>query len=289
MISEKQKGELSIVGKVLLSSLFPVMTVLTVSVVSPLYAAAIGTGLSAIFFAIVLTARRTWSFPASRTDWMNVLLATFFIGIVFYSLVFIGYKYTSAGNGTVMSLMEVFFTFIIVNLLVKHERFVLTHALGAFLMAIGALFILLPKWSGTINIGDLLIMLAAISAPVGNIFAQRARKRTSAEMLMMIRSVMSAFALFILAAIFESPPNLSALASAWLPLLITGFLILGLSKILFLEAIHRLSLAKTISLSAINIPMALLCAWIVLGQSPTGEQIAATLPMIGGMFLLLRE
>ena len=289
MISEKQKGELSIYGQVLLSSLFPVIAVLTVSVVSPLYAAATGTGLSAMFFAVVLTVRRSWLFPKSRTVWRDVLLVTFFNGIVFYSLIFIGFKYTSAGNGAVVGLMEVFFTFIIVNLLVKHERFIWVHALGAFLMALGALFILMPKWNGTVNIGDLLIILATISAPIGNMFAQRARKQLSAEILMFVRSVIATLFLFVLAAMFEPIPKLTVLASSWPALFFSGFLYLGLSKILWVEAIHRLSIAKTVSLSAINIPLTLLFAWILLSQSPTLEQLAATVPMIGGMFLLLRE
>ena len=289
MISEKQKGELSIYGKVLLSSLFPSVTVLTVSVLSPLYAAAIGTGLSAIFFALLLTVRRRWVFPESRAVWMDMLLATFFIGIVFYSLIFTGYKYTSAGNGAVIGLMEVFFTFIIVHLLVKHERFVLVHALGAVFMAIGALFILMPKWRGNVNMGDLMIILGTMMAPIGNIFAQRARKKSSAEMLMFVRSVIGAFFLFLLAATFESAPQLSTLTSLWLPLLFSGFLYLGLSKILWVEAIHPLSIAKTVSLSALSIPLALFFAWILLDQSPTVEQLAATLPMIGGMFLLVQE
>ncbi len=289
MLSEKQKGELSLYGQVLLSGLFPVITVLTVSAISPLYAAAIGTALSALFFAAVLTVRRRWALPKSRAVWTDILFAAFFIGIVFYTLIFIGYKHTSAGNGAVMSLMEVFFTFLIVNLLVKHERFVAIHAIGGLLMVSGALFILIPEWSGAVHSGDLLIVLATISAPIGNIFAKRARKQVSAEMLMFIRSIIGAFFLFLLAASFESAPALSTLLSLWFPLLFSGFLYLGLSKLLWVEAIHRLPIAKTISLSATNIPLALLFAWMFLGQSPTGEQIAAMLPMIGGMFLLLKK
>ena len=289
MMSEKQKGELSLYGQVLLSALFPVITVLTVSAISPLYAAAIGTGLSALFFAAVLTVRRRWLLPQSRTVWIDMLLATCFNGIVFYTLIFIGYKYTSAGNGAVMSLMEVFFTFLIVNLLVKHERFVAIHAAGGLLMAVGALFILISKWNGNVHSGDLLIVLATMSAPIGNIFAKRARRQSSAEMLMFVRSVIGAFFLFLLAAGFESAPTLPTLVSLWFPLLFSGFLYLGLSKLLWVEAIHRLPIAKTISLSAINIPLALLFAWMFLGQSPTTEQIVALLPMIGGMFLLLKR
>ncbi len=273
----------------MLWSTFPVITVLTVSVISPLYGAAIGTGLSAIFFACVLTLRHGWLSPKSRTVWTDILLATFFIGIVFYGLIFVAYKYTSAGNGAVMGLMEVFFTFVIVNLLVKHERFIPKHAFGALLMVIGALFILIPKWNGTVNIGDLLIILATISAPVGNIFAQRARKQVSAEMLMFVRSVIGGLFLFILASLLESAPKPSVLISSWLLLFCNGFLLLGLSKILWMEAIHRLPIAKTVSMSAIELPLTLLFAWILLDQSPTFQQMAATIPIIGGMFLLLRK
>ncbi len=289
MLTDKQRGELTIGGQVLLSSLFPAITVLTVSALPPLYVAAIGTALAAVFFAAVLTVRRAWSLPTSRVVWRDMLLATLFNGIVYYSLVFVGFKYTSAGNGAVVALLEVFFTFLIVNVLVKHERFIVTHALGALLMGVGALFILIPKWNGTVHTGDLLILLATVFAPIGNIFAKRARTRVSAELLMLVRSTIAALFLFLLAAALAPAPTLSALASSWLPLLFTGFLYLGLSKLLWVEALHRLSIAKTVSLSAITIPLTLGFAWLLLGQAPTWEQLAATVPMIGGMWLLLKE
>lgn len=287
--SEKQKGELAAFGAALLWSLFPIVTVLTVSALPPLYSAAIGTTLAALFFACMMVWRNHWSQLQRRAAWKDMLLATFFIGIVFYALMFIGYRFTSPGNGALVSLMEIFFTFVVVNLLWRHERFVPQHALGGACMFLGAALILLPDRAGEWNVGDIFILLATLSAPIGNIYAQRARRLVSADTLMFVRSVLSALFLFALAALLEPMPDVSAVGASFWLLLLNGVLLLGLSKILWLEAIHRLSIAKTIALTAVEVLLTLALAYVLLGQAITTEQALGVVPMLLGVFLLTRK
>lgn len=288
-LSEKQQGEFAAYGAALLWSFFPIVTVLTVSSLPPLYSAAMGTALSALFFACMLAWRNHWAELRTRTAWRDMLLATFFIGIVFYALVFFGYRFTTPGNGALVSLLEILFTFVVVHLLWKHEHVVPVHALGGAFMFVGAAVILLPGRSEGWNVGDILILLATLSAPIGNIYAQRARRLVSADTLMFVRSVLSALFLFALAILLEPVPAFSAIrASVWL-LLLNGILLLGLSKILWLEAIHRLSIAKTVALTAIEVLLTLVLAYVLLGQAITTEQALSIVPMLLGVFLLTRK
>ena len=216
-------------------------------------------------------------------------MATFFIGVIFYGLVFTGYRFTSPGNGALVSLMEIFFTFLVVNLFWKHERFVPLHAFGGFLMFLGAILIIFPKTSGGWNSGDLLILLATVSSPIGNIYAQRARKMVSTDMLMFVRSVIGAIFLFALALILEPMPTLSAISHSFWFLVLNGIFLLGLSKILWIEAIHRLPIAKTVALTAVEVLLTLILAYLILGQKISHEQALSILPMLLGVFLLSRK
>lgn len=289
MFSDRTKGEYSAYGTAILWSLFPVVTVLTVQGLSPLFTASIATGFSALFFACMISFRRGWSQLLRREAWRDMLLATFFIGIIFYALVFTGYRFTSAGNGAVVGLMEIFFTFLIINILLKHEKFDPLDALGAFLMVIGALFVLLPSRSDPWNIGDLLILLSTMSPPLGNMFAKRARKIVSAETLMFVRSGVSAPFLLLLAFLFEPMPSASALQSSLPYLLLSGIVLLGFSKILWIEAIHRLPIAKTAALTEVGVLLTLLFAYIFLDQPATLKQIIGALPIMVGLFLLTKK
>lgn len=289
MPSETRKGELAAVTGALLWSGFPVLTAVTVAKLSPLYTAAIATAVSSLFFALMLTLRGRWHELRLRSAWNDMLLATFFIGIVFYALVFVGFRLTTPGNGAVVGLMEIAFTFLIVNVIWKHEKFIPLHAAGAGLMACGALFILLPGWRGGLNSGDLLILLATTSAPIGNIFAQRARKAVSGETLMFVRSSVGSVFLFLLAFSLERQPTPSALLSVWPHLLVSGVLLLGMSKILWLEAIHRIPIAKTLALTVGDLFITFLLAYVFLQQPVTPQQFLSVIPMVAGLVLLTRK
>lgn len=289
MLSQDRKGEFSAYGTAILWSLFPVVTVLTVSALSPLFTAAIATGFSALFFACVLSLRKHWSELRPRAPWKDMLLATFFIGILFYGFVFVGYRFTSAGNGAVVSLMEVFFTFLIVNVFLRHERLDPLHGLGALLMVIGALFVLLPHRTESWNIGDLFILVSTLFPPLGNVFAKRARELVSAETLMFVRSLIAAPFLLTFALILEPIPSASVLHSSLPYLLFSGIFLFGLSKILWIEAVHRLPITKTVALTEIEVVLTLLFAYLLLDQPVTAKQILGVLPMMVGLFLLTKK
>lgn len=289
MPTEIRKGELAALSSALLWSMFPVLTAVTVARLAPLFTAAIATAIAAAFFAGVLTWRKRWRELLLRSAWYDMVMATFFIGIVFYGLTFTGFRFTTPGNGAVVGQMEIFFTFLIVNILWKHERFVPAHAAGAFLMVIGALFILLPSWSGQLNAGDMIILAATMAPPVGNVYAQRARRAVSGETLMFVRSAVGCIFLFLLAFLLEPAPAAAALTSAWWLLLLNGVFLLGISKLLWLEALHRLPISKTLGLTACGVFMTFAFAYIFLRQNVTGQQLLSAFPMIAGLVLLTRK
>jgi drug/metabolite transporter (DMT)-like permease len=280
------RGEFYALLGALLWSLFPIITTLALGVLSPLQAIAICSLLSAVFFAIVLTLRRTWRVP-SRQCLRDLIIATVLLGIIFYVGIFVAIKYTTPGNAGILLLMEVLFSFLTLNLFTQHEPFVLPHALGGACMVLGVLVLLLPKASGW-HLGDLIIIAATAIPPLGSVAMQRARKEVSAEFIMFFRSVVSGTVLLLISLAFDPLPSLAVLTPGFLMvLLINGILLFGVSKILWLEAINLLPITKTISICSITPFFTLIFSSMILDEQITRFQLLSLAPIIIGMALLM--
>lgn len=152
-------------------------------------------------------------------------------------------------------------------------------------MVIGALIVLYPSLKGFSG-GEPLILLASFIAPLGNYFQKRARKKVSSEYILFIRSLVSAVVIILLSLILQDSFSYTDIGGSFIFLLINGLFLLGFSKILWVEGIHRISITKANALSSMSPLVTLLFAWILLQQSPTIWQLLSFTPMSFGMILL---
>jgi drug/metabolite transporter (DMT)-like permease len=152
-------------------------------------------------------------------------------------------------------------------------------------MLIGACVVLYPNIT-KLNIGDVLILIAALIAPLGNFFQQRARKTVSSESILFIRSLISAIVIFFLAYIFKENFSYVDFKGSFFFLFINGIFLFGLSKLFWIEGIHRISVTKSNALSSVSSFLTLLFAWIFLQNMPTIWQLLSLVPMGLGVILL---
>ncbi len=282
-------GEIFSISSALLGGLFPVITVLTFRTLPPILTASIVTGLSALLFAGILTVTHGWGPTLSRADVRDIAVVALVIGFVYYALSFLGLRYTTPGNASIVSFMEVFFTFLFLNVLTKHEPFVPRHLVGGMCMVAGASLILLPHSSGWYS-GDLIVLFAAMFPPLANAAAQRVRRRhVSSTYILFWRAAVAAPLLFILSRIFESSAPLSIDLTGIMLLLVSGLLNMGLSKMFWMEALHRMPVTKSLSVLSIQPLFTLFFAYIFLRQSATTVQLLSLVPMAAGMFLLMKR
>lgn len=284
-LSRERQGEVAVILSALLWALFPVVTILTLSRLTPLFSAALSTLISATLFAVVVTLKCEWAALGERRAWKPIALSTLLIGIIFYGLIFTGLKYTTAGNEAIITLMEVFFSFLILGVLLRHEKPKRRSIVGAACMIAGAALVLLPKTSGW-HSGDLLVLLATAIAPIGNRYTQQARSFVSAALLMFCRSLLGGFFLLLLAATLDPLPSSRDIAQSFGFLAANGILFLGLSKILWIESVHRLPITKVVSLEHISPLFTLLAAHFVLREQVNFFQIAGLIPILAGVYLL---
>ena len=283
-LPEQRKGELYVVSAGAIFGLFPVLVVLTYDALSSLASLAWSTLFATLFFAVLIVYRGRWRELTNPAIWKHGALITLFIGVLFYGFYFFGLEHTSPGNAAIIVLFQVFTAFLFFNVFRK-ENISTGHKLGAILMVIGAVVVLGRNFSG-INIGDVLILIATFFTPFGNYFQQQAREFASSETIMFVRSVLSTIVLFPVMYAWNASAELADVREVLLFLLASGILVLGLEKVLWIEAIHRISVTKAQALGSISPFFALIFVWLFLGQFPTLWQLLSLLPFTLGVLLL---
>lgn len=282
--NEQHKGFWYIVTQAILWGLFPVVTTVSFHSLTPLWSLVVSAFFSSIFFAVIISIRGRWHEVFQLRAIGDILGATICIGILYYGLTFYGLQHTSAGNASVLSLAEVLFSFLLFNVWHK-EMLSRAHILGALLMLGGAVIVLYPNVT-QINYGDVSIVAAAFFAPFGNYFQRRARRVVASETIMLIRSVVSAGVVAVAAVSVGDHFSLEALGQSWKLLFLNGVVLLGVSKLLWIEGIHRMSVTIANALSCLSPVITLIAAWMVLGQMPTVWQIFSLFPLAIGTVLL---
>ena len=211
-------------------------------------------------------------------------MVTILIGVIFYGLNFIGFQHTSAGNGSIILMMELFFTMGILRWW-GGEYLSPAQVVGAILMLVGAVLVL---FQGTFvpQKGDLLLLAATVFPPLGNFYAREARQFVSSSVVLFCRSVLSAGFLLLAALCVNGVPLIGDLQHSFPYLLINGFVLFGLSKLLWLETIHRIEISVGLALGAVTPAFTLLYANLILGDIPTAFQLWGLLPTMAGIVLL---
>lgn len=284
ILKKERQGEFYILLQGVLWSLWPVITVLSYSSLSPLFSLAWSTLFAVPFFAGILSIKKKWYETKNFQALKDILGATIFIGIGYYAFFFLGLKYTSPGNAMIIALIETLFSYLFFHTWRK-EYIPSTHIIGAILMLCGAAIVFYPNTTSW-NKGDFFILIASVLAPFGNYFQRRARMQVSSETIMFVRSAVSTPVIFILGLLFQGQSFSFDIRTPLLFLLINGFLFMGLSKIFWIEGIHRVSVTKANALSTIAPFLTLIFAWLFLNNLPTLWQISSLLPMTVGLVLL---
>lgn len=283
-LSKEREGELFIFGEAALWALFPVITILSYGKVSPLVSLGISSIFASIFFAIILSLKKKWHEIKIASAFKDILWTTFFIGILYYLFFFFGLRYTSAGNASIIALTEVFFSYLFFNIW-KKDPLPLYHIAGAILMLVGAIIVLYPNFH-KFQLGDILIVIAATIPPFGNFFARRARGKVSSEAIMFVRSIISGAVILLIAFISGNTFTYADFQGSFLLLFINGVFLLGLSKVMWIEGIVRISVVKANALGSVGPLLTLLFAWLFLRNIPTPWQLLSFIPMFLGVILL---
>ncbi len=283
-MKEERKGELFIFIETFFSGLFPVLITLSLFAIPPVTALAWNTLLGALVFGVVLVYRKKRNELLNPILWWYAAVIALFIAIGYHVLYFLGVTQTSAGNASIIALFEVFNAYVLFNF-IRKESFPLEHIIGSVCMLAGALIVLLKNFS-SFESGDFLIFAATFIPPLGNLYQKKARAIASPETVLFLRSIIAVPPLFFMAYLFGERVSPQTLYVALPFLVLNGLVLFGLSKWLWLEAIHRISVTKALVLKSLAPLLTLLFGWLLLHQSATAWQFASLIPFFFGVVLL---
>jgi len=286
MHNKERQGEYFLLAEEFLWGWFPIVTLLCYRHVAPLWTMALTILISTLVFGLTIFCQGQGQELSRRAAWPDLAWSSLFIALLFL-LLFGGLSRTTAGNAALILFLQVFFSYLYFNLF-RQETMAPAHTGGMVLLCLGAVLVLFPG-KMALNLGDLLVLMAAMLAPVANRYQQRARRHVSATTLLFFRNLASLPLLFLLAWLFAPLPAGDDLAATWWLLAINGVFLMGLSKIFWIEGLHRLSITKMSALTALSPLFTMAFAWPVLGEVPGFWQIMGALPILAGGLLITRR
>jgi drug/metabolite transporter (DMT)-like permease len=221
----------------------------------------------------------------NRAAYKDLLLTTFWITFIF-TLIFLGLRYTTAGNMAVIIFLQVGFSYLYFNVLGK-EKMNTIHLIGAFIMGVGALVILFPE-NFEFNKGDWLILISAAAAPIVNLYQKRAREYCSSETILGFRTVVGFPFVALLAYFLEPAVTYENFMSAlpYMFLIATGIYVAA--KIMWIEALNRLSITKLSAMLALLPVFTLIFAYLYLDEVPELRQMMGIIPVLVGGYLITK-
>lgn len=283
--TEERKGEIYMLFLSILESFFPIFSLFSIALVGALYSYAFSIVIAAVLFT-TLTIYKKKMYELFNTEARkDLLLTAFFINLLFV-LVFVGLQFTTAGNMAVIIFLQLLFAYLYFNI-IGNEPLSTVHTFGAILMSIGAIDILLPD-NMQFNKGDIIILLGSAIAPFANFYQKRARSYVSSETILAFRNLIGIPFIFFIAFIVEPLPTLSNITSALPYILAIGFLVLGLSKVLYIEALHRIAITKVSAMLALIPLFTLIFAYVVLNEIPSLRQVIGIIPILIGGYLITK-
>ena len=285
MMQEERKGEIYMLLLSLIESWFPILSLFSIPLIGAIYSYTFAIVIATVIFLSLLVYQKKVPELFQKNALKDLLLTTLFINLLFV-LVFIGLQYTTAGNMAVIIFLQLLFAYLYFNLF-GSDTLSPMHTAGAAVMGLGALTVLVPD-DLSFNRGDLIILIAAAIAPFANLYQKRARSYVSSETILAFRNVVALPVIFALAYLFEPVPTAENLIKAAPYLLVIGFLVFGLAKVLWIEALHRISITKVSAMLALPPIFTLIFAYFTLDEVPGIRQVLGIIPILIGGYLITR-
>ena len=284
-MTKEREGELLTVGLALLESWFPILPIVAISHIGALHTYAFSLLVSLLFFLIMMQRKNLFVELKNKKVYSDLLLTSFWITTMFV-FVFLGMQYTTAGNMSVIIFLQLLFAYLYFNIF-GNDKMDKMHTFGALIMGVGAMIILFPK-ELELNKGDLLILIAAAIAPIANFYSKRTREHCSSETILGFRTLFALPVVAFFAWIIEPEISYANMYEALPYVVLIGLLIFGVSKIMWMEALHRATITKISAMMALVPMLTLLFAYLYLSEVPEVRQILGIVPVLVGGYLLTK-
>jgi len=284
-VNEQRRGHLYAVLLAFFEGWFPILSLLAVQSIGPLHSYLVIIVIATLALLLLLAFTEGFKGLWYRPALPDLLYTSLYITALF-TLLFIGLRYTTAGNLAVILTLQLFFSYLYFNLFGREKLHPL-HTAAAFLMGLGALAILWPE-TLHFNPGDLLVLIAAALAPIANLYQKRARRHVGAMTILAFRNLAALPVLFAAALLLEPIPSENAFLNALPSLIAVGLLVYVLAKLLWIEALYRIGITRLSAMTTLIPLFTLTFAFFLLGEVPSLRQAAGIVAVLLGAYLITR-
>lgn len=288
-ISQQRLGEIYILIDLPLIALFPIIINYSAKQIPPIFFGAMILLCTAVFFFFYLLITKQLKSIFHKQGFKYALAVTFFIIFLPYLFILPGTKLTSAVNTSIFLQMELFFSFLICALFYK-EKITKNKIVSTLIILTGTTLVLYNN-SFKLNWGDLMIITATIFYPIGNIYAKKALKYISSITLLFVRGFFGGLSLLMISLVFENDALASTSITSnifWI-IILQGFLVIPVEKILWYESLKRLEITKITPLLACYPAFSLIFAFLFLKETATPYQIAGLIFIMIGIYLITKK
>lgn len=254
---------------------------------SPLAFNALRFPLAAALLYVVLRSRGTVPLPA-RAEWPRVL-ALGVLGNLLYQMCFIfGLDRTTAGNASLLLASTPMITALL-SAAVGHERVRPRVWLGVFATFGGILLVVLGghaqvEAGGNTLAGDLIMFGASLTWAFYTVGSRPLVERYGALPTTAWTLWIGTAGLVLAGLVDAVRTDLQQVSVlTWLAVLYAGVLSIGVAYIIWYYGVAVLGNTRTSTYSNVVPVIALLTAWLVLGEVPTAAQIAGTAVILTGV------
>ena len=284
--SQQRKGEAYALGLSVIEAWFPIFAAFSATALGGLFAYFYSLVIAVVFMVVWWVIKGKTAEVKNRKSYKDLALTSFYITSLF-GLIFVALQYTTATNVAVVLFLQILFGFLFLARQ-KGESLTLKQSFAALLMTIGAVVILMPG-EFSLNVGDFLVLLAAMIGPIANVYQKRARALVSSETVLLVRSLIALPFIYLFAVLFERQPEFVEVIEHWHWLFLTGVLVFFISKIMWIEAIYLLPINKVNALLAFSPLMTMIFAYYMLNEVPNTYQLIGILPVLVGGYLITRK
>ena len=250
--------------------------------------------LASVLLVIIVRATGGGGLRFARRDWPSLIWLGI-LGNTLYQILFIfGIDWTLAGNAALMlATVPIFAT--LLSVILGHERVGAGVWVGAALSFVG---IGLVVWGGTKSVrfgadtirGDLTMLAAAVAWSAYTVGSSPLLRRYGTLPVTAVTLWIGAAGL----AVVSAPALVSQAWSevrpwSWAGLIYSGLMAIAVAYLLWYYAVRHLGSSRTSVYSNIIPLVALVIAWLTLGETPGWLQILGAVAILGGVVLSRRS
>ncbi len=288
MEKREKEGVILVIICVFIHGALPILGKYGVSLVHPLFFAALTNLIAAAGLIIFILFRRiSISTLLDKRFFLSLLFIGFFGTTISNILFFYGVRLTSGINSAILLQVEPIYA-LFIGYILLNEKVMLRQIVTTLIIIFGTLLVV---YQGTfsLNWGDLLVLGTPLCYQIGHIFSKRLLSQYNLNPLFIAagRTLYGGVFLLVISQLagvheFNRLKEMNILAI----LVFYGIVIYALTYYTFYESIKRINLSKATAIISAYPAVSILLAWFILREMPDFYQLSGFFTILLGILYL---